>query len=138
MSILKVARLGHPILRAKARKVDRREIGTPAVQALVDDMIATLREYGSLGLAAPQVHYDLRVLVAVVPPDGTRIAVDRVSALFNPEVNVLADDLTEDLPMWINYPKLVICSDALTAGSCPRLGAAIGDRDLGLHGRLTA
>ena len=45
MSILKVARLGHPVLRAKARPVTPDEIKSPAFQALVDDMFETMAEY---------------------------------------------------------------------------------------------
>jgi peptide deformylase len=63
MSILKVARLGHPVLRERARKVDRAEITTPAFQKLIDDMLETLDEYDGIGLAAPQVHESVRVVL---------------------------------------------------------------------------
>jgi peptide deformylase len=63
MSILKVARLGHPVLRERARKVDRAEITTPAFQKLVDDMLETLDEYDGIGLAAPQVHESVRLVL---------------------------------------------------------------------------
>jgi peptide deformylase len=64
MAILKVARLGHPVLRAKAQPVPVPEIGAPRVQQLVDDMFETMREYQGIGLAAPQVHISLRIFVA--------------------------------------------------------------------------
>jgi peptide deformylase len=64
MAILKVARLGHPVLRAKAQPVPVPEIGTPRVQQLIDDMFETMREYQGIGLAAPQVHVSLRIFVA--------------------------------------------------------------------------
>jgi peptide deformylase len=63
MSILKVARLGHPVLRERARKVDRNEITTPAFQKLIDDMLETLDEYDGIGLAAPQVHESVRLVL---------------------------------------------------------------------------
>ena len=47
MSILKVARMGHPVLRAKARALDRQEIKSPAIQTLIDDLIDTMTEYRS-------------------------------------------------------------------------------------------
>jgi hypothetical protein len=56
MSILKVARMGHPVLRAKAQALERAEIRKPPVQRLIDDMIETMIEYHGVGLAAPQVH----------------------------------------------------------------------------------
>ena len=57
MSILKVARMGHPVLRAEgagARAAGR--LKTARVQQLIDDMIETMVEYHGVGLAAPQVH----------------------------------------------------------------------------------
>jgi peptide deformylase len=63
MSILKVARLGHPVLRERARKVDRTEITTPAFQKLIDDMLESMDEYDGIGLAAPQVHESVRLVL---------------------------------------------------------------------------
>jgi peptide deformylase len=68
MSILKVARMGHPVLRAKARAVDPKEIATPAFQKLIDDMFDTMREYSGIGLAAPQIHESVRLFVAGLRP----------------------------------------------------------------------
>jgi peptide deformylase len=64
MSILKVARLGHPVLRAKAKPVDPQDIKSPTIQKLIDDMMETMNEYHGIGLAAPQVHESLRIFVA--------------------------------------------------------------------------
>ena len=66
MSILKVARMGHPVLRAKARPLEKSEIRTAPMQKLIDDMLDTMREYHGVGLAAPQVHEGLRLFVAVL------------------------------------------------------------------------
>ena len=66
MAILKVARLGHPVLRRKAAPVPTDRITSPEVQQLVDDMFETMQEYGGIGLAAPQVHEGLRLFVAGV------------------------------------------------------------------------
>ena len=64
MAILKVARMGHPVLRAKARTVEPAEIVTPEFQRLIDDMFETMREYQGIGLAAPQIHESVRLFVA--------------------------------------------------------------------------
>ena len=56
MSILKVARMGHPVLRTRARAIDPKDIGSPRIQKLIDDMFETMREYQGVGLAAPQGH----------------------------------------------------------------------------------
>ncbi len=56
MAILKVARLGHPVLRQPAEPVPLDEIRSPETQRLIDDMVETMREYNGAGLAANQVH----------------------------------------------------------------------------------
>lgn len=63
MSILKVARLGHPVLRQKASDVDLKDIKAGKFAALIDDMIETMHEYEGVGLAGPQVHLPMRVFV---------------------------------------------------------------------------
>jgi peptide deformylase len=64
MSILKVARMGHPVLRAKAKPLTPSDIKSARVQKLIDDMFDTMREYSGIGLAAPQVHESVRIFVA--------------------------------------------------------------------------
>ena len=56
MAILKVARLGHPVLRHKASDVEIKDIKAGKLRALIDDMIETMHEYEGVGLAGPQVH----------------------------------------------------------------------------------
>lgn len=95
--LLKVARLGHPVLREKATPVDPDRIPTPEFQDFVDSMYATMLEYHGVGLAAPQVHVSERVVVfhenaGLEHPDGTPI-----TALVNPEIEVLGD---ETAAMW--------------------------------------
>lgn len=63
MSILKVARLGHPVLRMKASDVQAADIKAGKFRALIDDMIETMHEYEGVGLAGPQVHLPLRIFV---------------------------------------------------------------------------
>ena len=84
MSILKVARMGHPVLRQRGRPLDKGDLRNPRVQTLIDDMIDTMREYSGVGLAAPQVHEGLRLFVALFDEDPD----DRTGAsvLVNPEI----------------------------------------------------
>jgi peptide deformylase len=63
MSILKVARLGHPVLRLKASDIEVADIKAGKFRALIDDMIETMHEYEGVGLAGPQVHLSLRIFV---------------------------------------------------------------------------
>ncbi len=64
MAILKIARMGHPVLRMTARAVD--DPTAPEVRRLVRDMIETMDDAEGTGLAAPQVHVPLRVVVFYV------------------------------------------------------------------------
>jgi len=99
MSILKVARLGHPVLREPARELAAEEIGSETIQQLVRDMHATMIEYGGVGLAAPQVHESLQLALIEFSDENARYRVDQAEPLwvvFNPRITVL-DDATEGL-----------------------------------------
>jgi peptide deformylase len=93
MAILKVARLGHPVLRVAAEPLTRSQIRASDVQRLIDDMIETMHEYEGVGLAAPQVHVPLRVAVVEVPaaPQEGREALP-LTIMLNPVVTLLSDE----------------------------------------------
>lgn len=61
--ILKVARLGHPVLRGKAADLDPADIRKGKFTSLLDDMFETMQAYQGVGLAGPQVHLPIRVFV---------------------------------------------------------------------------
>ncbi len=84
MAILKVARLGHPVLRRVADPVEPREIRGPEIQRLVRDMLETMSEYNGVGLAAPQVHVSRRVVVS--GGGETEEGEPLVRVLINPEI----------------------------------------------------
>ncbi|HEX9162857.1 MAG TPA: peptide deformylase [Thermoanaerobaculia bacterium] len=63
MAILKVARLGHPVLRQTASDVEIKDIKAGKFRPLIDDMIETMHAYEGVGLAGPQIHLPLRVFV---------------------------------------------------------------------------
>ncbi|HUZ73153.1 MAG TPA: peptide deformylase [Stellaceae bacterium] len=67
MAILKIARMGHPVLRRKAEPVA--DPTAPEIRRLVADMVETLVDIGGAGLAAPQVHVPLRVVIFRVPEE---------------------------------------------------------------------
>lgn len=105
MSILKVARMGHPVLRTKARAIERSAIKTPIVQKLIDDMIETMVEYHGVGLAAPQVHEDVRVFVAALDA-GDRNDEAAPVALVNPEITALTSETMEDWEGCLSIPDI--------------------------------
>jgi peptide deformylase len=63
MALLKVARMGHPILAKRARPLTKAELASVAIQSLIDDMIETMFDERGVGLAGPQVHEPLRLFV---------------------------------------------------------------------------
>jgi peptide deformylase len=66
MAILKVARLGHPVIRTPSQAVPKETITSPKLQQFIDDMIETMHEYDGVGLAAPQVHVAAQIAVIEV------------------------------------------------------------------------
>jgi peptide deformylase len=102
MSILKVSRLGHPVLRMEARRVSPEELATPAIQKLIDDMMETMVEYYGVGLAAPQVHESLAI--AVIESHGRRGDIP-MTVIVNPEVTVLDEALLEDWEGCLSIPE---------------------------------
>ncbi len=92
MSILKIARIGNPVVRAAAKPLDVGGIRSASVQRLIDDMVETMHEYDGVGVAAPQVHASLRLAVIEVPADDERSeAAVPLTVLVNPVVTPLGD-----------------------------------------------
>ena len=96
MAILKVARMGHPILRAKALPVPPDQILTAPIQHLIDDMFETMREYSGIGLAGPQVHQGVRIFVAGLREGGVGPSIEDdgempLMAVINPQVTLIGE-----------------------------------------------
>jgi peptide deformylase len=108
MAILKVAHMGHPVLRAQARPVEAAEIRSSALQQLIDDMFETMAEYRGVGLAAPQVHQNVRLFVAGFPEpedDDEEPSVPQM-ALINPEISVVGREVVEDWEGCLSIPDI--------------------------------
>ena len=94
MAILKVARLGHPVLREKCRDLTPTEIISEPIVRLVRDMRETMVEYGGVGLAAPQVHMPVRLALIEFGETSDRYDVETAQPLlivFNASVTPLGD-----------------------------------------------
>jgi peptide deformylase len=105
MSILKVARMGHPMLRQRAREVESSEIKSPAFQQLIDDMVETMEEYAGIGLAAPQVHEGVRLFVAGYDSEEEDPGFPRI-VLINPVIGVVDDTSVEDWEGCLSIPEI--------------------------------
>ena len=110
MAILKVARMGHPVLRTRARQIDRTELKGAPVQRLIDDMIETMVEYHGVGLAAPQVHESVRIFVAALDPgdenENENEPEPEPIVIVNPEVSVVGSDVVEDWEGCLSIPDI--------------------------------
>jgi peptide deformylase len=108
MSILKVARLGHPVLRKLTETVSQQELQSPALQQFIDDMIETMKEYDGVGLAADQVHESKQIAVLEVAdnpryPEKPRVP---LTVLVNPTITPLSEDMEEDWEGCLSIPDL--------------------------------
>jgi peptide deformylase len=103
MSILKVSRLGHPVLRMQTKRLAKEALASPPIQTLIDNMMETMVEYYGVGLAANQVHESLAI--AVIESHGPRGSIP-MTVLVNPEVTVLDEELTEDWEGCLSIPEL--------------------------------
>jgi peptide deformylase len=106
--ILKVARLGHPILRKIAEPVPLEQITTPVVQQFIDDLIETMYEYDGAGLAAPQVHVSQQIVVMEVSqnPRYPQAPAIPLTVYVNPEITPLTESMDEDWEGCLSVPGL--------------------------------
>jgi peptide deformylase len=108
MAILKVARLGHPVLRQTATPIPVDQIGSPEIQRLIDDMVETMREYNGAGLAANQVHILKQVCVIEVLanpryPEASPIP---LTVLINPLVTPLTAEMEDGWEGCLSVPDM--------------------------------
>ena len=90
MAIRKIARMGHPVLRRRAREVT--DPTAPGIRALVADMMETMEDAGGVGLAAPQIHVDLRVVVFFVPAARDGGEGQPLTVLINPVIEPVGEE----------------------------------------------
>jgi peptide deformylase len=94
MTVRRVIRLGHPILRRIAEPVDQKEVKAGKFDGLVIDLIDTMRDYRGVGIAAPQVGVSARIFVIEVTADNERYpgrGEFPVTTFINPEVTLLGE-----------------------------------------------
>ena len=95
MTIRRVLRMGDPLLRQMARRMNADEIGSAVTMALVADMVDTLHDYGGIGLAAPQVGESVRLAIIEIEGGPTRygqLEAMPLTVFVNPEIEVLGNE----------------------------------------------
>ena len=107
MAILKIAKMGHPVLRQRAAEVA--DPTAPEIRRLVGDMIETMEDADGAGLAAPQVHVPLRVVIFHVPPGRDADEPDPVplTVLVNPVVEPLTEETETGWEGCLSVPGLI-------------------------------
>ena len=105
MSILKVARMGHPVLRTPARPLERAEIKSAAIQKLIDNMIETMVEYRGVGLAGaagPRSAAPVRRASSMRHDDDDAEPI----AIINPEITIVDSEVVEDWEGCLSIPDI--------------------------------
>jgi peptide deformylase len=128
MALLKIARMGHPVLRESAEPVENPT--APWVHRLVEDMLETMEDAGGTGIAAPQVHAPLRIVTFFVagerttdlPGDGEQ----PLTVLINPVVEPVGEEMALGWEGCLSVPGL--------RGVVPRY-LRVRYRGLGLDGK---
>src|SRR5258708_21002558 len=108
MALRKIATIGHPVLRERARDVAREELASAAFQRLVDDMVDTMRDANGAGIAANQVHEPARVCIIEVK-DNPRYPYKPnwpITVLINPEVEATTDETFLNYEGCLSVPNL--------------------------------
>ncbi len=104
MALLKIARMGHPVLLQRADPVS--DPGAPEIRRLVDDMIETMLDAPGIGLAGPQVHVPLRLFVFHLPASRTGEAAVAPQVVINPSLALLGEETVLRLEGCLSIPGL--------------------------------
>ena len=113
MAILKIARMGHPVLAKRAEPVP--DPAAPGIRHLVRNMIETMIDANGAGLAAPQVHVPLRLVVFQAPEERTDPGLSEeerfdhtapLTVLINPELEILGAEMEGGWEGCLSVPGL--------------------------------
>ncbi len=109
MSLLKIARLGHPCLRQRSASVSQGELASAPFQQFIDDMIETMHDGDGVGLAANQVHALKRVFLVEVKSPNPRYPDQPgvpLTVIINPEITEHSQELEDDWEGCLSIPDL--------------------------------
>ena len=109
MAVREIVTVGDPVLRERAREVTTEELRSPAVQALIDDMIETKRAANGAGIAANQVGETLRIAIVEVEPGNPRYPYKPpipLTVIVNPVLEPVGDERIEINEGCLSVPDL--------------------------------
>lgn len=108
MSLLKIAQIGHPVLRQRAREVSPEELASPEMQRFIDDLVETMRDANGAGLAAIQVYNPVRIC-AIEVKDNPRYPYKPnipLTILVNPVLTALTTETFDNNEGCLSVPNL--------------------------------
>jgi peptide deformylase len=108
VTLLKIAHIGHPVLRERSREITKEELLSSATQRFIDDLIETMRDANGAGLAAPQVHNPIRIAAIEVENNPRYPYKPRVplTVLVNPVIKPLVEEKFENYEGCLSVPNL--------------------------------
>ena len=104
MAILKISRLGHPILLQKTKPV--KDITGNRVKQIIHDMTETMLDAKGIGLAAPQVHINKQIIIFRTPEDDDEKNI-RITALINPKLTKVSDETDNQWEGCLSIPGML-------------------------------
>jgi len=108
MPIRKIATIGHPVLRMRARELTKDELAKPETQTFIDDLVETMHDAAGAGIAANQVYEPIRICVVEVK-DNPRYPYKPnypLTILVNPVVTLLTEERFENFEGCLSVPNL--------------------------------
>jgi peptide deformylase len=108
VTLLKIAQIGHPVLRERARELSREELLAQSTQRFIDDLVETMRDANGAGLAAIQVHVPWRIF-AVEVKDNPRYPYKPnipLTILVNPVIEPVGEEQFENYEGCLSVPNL--------------------------------
>jgi peptide deformylase len=108
VTLLKIAHIGHPVLRGRARELSREELLSDRTQRFIDDLVETMRDANGAGIAATQVYEPVRIFVVEVK-DNPRYPYKPnipLTILVNPVITPLTEDTFDNYEGCLSVPNL--------------------------------
>ena len=103
MSILKIAKFGHPVLLEKCAEI--KDFSSNSLKKILYDMSETMIDYGGIGLAAPQVHLSKRIIIFRNPDIEEKEKI-QITPLINPIYKPLSDEKEDDWEGCLSIPGM--------------------------------
>jgi peptide deformylase len=108
VTLLKIAQIGHPVLRQRAREVSRDELASPEIQRFIDDLVETMHDANGAGLAAIQVYQPIRIAAIEVLNNARYPYKPNIplTILVNPVLTPLTEETFDNFEGCLSVPNL--------------------------------